>query len=293
MTEDDHLDLDILADYAEGLLDEEGRGQEVQSHLGQCPECHARANELVNVTRRLAAEPSPQLPAHVAEGIDEALSAAEQERTVVPMTRKGSHARWGRPLRLGGAAASVALVLVGGVFGIRALDGAGSAGSAGYGAGSSDQVSSLAREGSGRSSSVRPQAQPQAPATAQVAAAVTVSGKDYSSKRLAGQVSQLLKGETGGSGVRVQAAKPVPAPLRSLAAPSRMARCVAQVTGGTSANLLTVDLASYSGKPSAVIVATGTDQAAGRAARADAEVWVVDPSCSQVRAHTEVARKPG
>lgn len=277
MTEDEHPHLEAVADYSAGLLDGE-QADAVGSHVAACHHCQARADELADVSRILAAAPTPQLPPGVAARIDEALAGASAgvRRDTVGVS-PSPHRKF-RSLWLSSAAACLVVMLVGGLFGVRSLsDGPVNSGSGG--------TAPLSREGSLASREGRPHAaEPRMDRgdTDQAGTSVTASGRDYSSRELPRQVSHLLRDETPGGAARVQAARPTPSPLRRLAAPSALARCVSRVTGSND-DPLAVDLASFSGRPSAIIVTSeGLPEAR--------DVWVVDPSCSRVRLHTELPR---
>lgn len=280
MTEDAHLDLDTLADYAEDLLDPD-RTAAARAHLAECPRCRASADKLADVGRLLAEAPSPPMPDRVAARIDDALSVAQTRRTVTPLAKlRRRPSVW-----LGSAAATViAALVVGGVIGGVRNTVTYEAGSAGQGGGTGSGTASLQKDGRGEAPGGRPPSGP--PAAAEAATAVTASGRHYSPGRLSDQASELVRQER--SGVSVQMARPTPRTLRPLAEPRRLARCVSQVTGNRSDNLVAVDLASYTGRPSAIIVASGNRSSGNRSSGTD--VWVVDPSCTRVRAHTELPR---
>lgn len=274
MTGDEHLDLDTLADYTGDILDGERAG-EVSTHLAECPRCRARVDELTGVSRLLAEAPTPHIPDHVAVRLQEAIAEAGQDRTVVPLTRSGGRRR--SYMWIGSAAAAVVAVAVaGGVVGgmqETATFGDGSAGQGAQGGSASLHQESTASSNDGRALA--------GPDAGEVTSSVTASGRDYSSRGLPRQASELVREETGKPDVSVQMAQPTPSRLRPLSEPHRLATCVSRVTGGDDDRVLAIDLASYSGRPAAIIVASGTRPAG-------ADVWVVDPSCSRVRAHAEL-----
>lgn len=271
MTEGEHPELEALADHAEGLLDGV-RAASVRSHLASCAHCRAREAELADVSGKLAATPAPRLPSDVAARIDEVVASPPRG------ARGASPPRRIRLLRLSGAAACLALVLVGGVLGVRAWDD----GPVGSGSG---ETTTLSRErapasGEAPAHTAEPDAgQGEGP---RAGTSVTASGRDYSARGLPRQVSRLLRDEARGADARPQLSRPTPTELRPLTAPGVIARCVSSITGSQE-DLLAVDLASFSGEPSAVIVRAGRQDAA--------DVWVVDPSCSRVRMHAEVPRR--
>jgi hypothetical protein len=69
-----HADLELIAAFREGLLDQ-ASGQRVGRHLAGCAMCALRAVAITEVTARLAGEPVPPLPGHVASRLDAALAA--------------------------------------------------------------------------------------------------------------------------------------------------------------------------------------------------------------------------
>ena len=60
-----HLTTDELADAAEGLLDPE-RAAFAESHIADCPDCHAQSDALRAVSATLHAEPASAMPEAVA-----------------------------------------------------------------------------------------------------------------------------------------------------------------------------------------------------------------------------------
>lgn len=120
-----HIDLDTLADHAEGLLSAD-RATSVTAHLDSCAECRMQLADLNDLSRMLAATPAPPLPAGVAARIDSALAREAEEAArrpadpayqpdygigkVVPISRAQRRNRWMRGL----VAAAAAAVLIGG-----------------------------------------------------------------------------------------------------------------------------------------------------------------------------------
>jgi anti-sigma factor RsiW len=78
VTGDTHYDPEILAELAEGLLDD-ATAREVRGHLAICDACGERLADLAAVREVLAAMPVPVMPMGVALRVDQAL-AAEAER---------------------------------------------------------------------------------------------------------------------------------------------------------------------------------------------------------------------
>jgi len=78
VTGDTHYDLEVLAELAEGLLDE-ATADQVREHLAVCDSCGENLADLAAVRELLASVPVPAMPLGVAKRIDQAL-AAEAER---------------------------------------------------------------------------------------------------------------------------------------------------------------------------------------------------------------------
>lgn len=85
----DHIDIDELADDAEGLLTPE-RTAEVAAHLAGCAECRATAAALSDVTDLLAATPAGSMPDDVFARLQATL-AGEQELRERSERRAGDH----------------------------------------------------------------------------------------------------------------------------------------------------------------------------------------------------------
>ncbi|MEO3786339.1 hypothetical protein ABGB12_23690 [Actinocorallia sp. B10E7] len=73
-----HVDYDVLADLAEGLL-EELPATSVRAHLEECAECRERSADLASVSRILASAPMPPMPESLAARLDAAILAEAKE----------------------------------------------------------------------------------------------------------------------------------------------------------------------------------------------------------------------
>ncbi|MGI5418434.1 anti-sigma factor family protein [Actinomadura luteofluorescens] len=246
-----HLDYDVLADLAEGLL-EDDEAASVNAHLETCADCRDLSADLADVSRILAEAPVPSMPAELAERIDTAIAAESMHTaTVASLEQRRGRRHW----RILSAAAATVVVLGGGATVSKiAMDGASSSDSA---ARHPAPHRSLTDPGSG---SGVPKAAPGEPAPA---FKVAQSGTDYRSGTLGDQVGRVV---TGGQEMRAEGAAP----------DARLRGCVAGVAGEQS--LLLVDQAKYEGQP-AIIIAVNGDQPGKR------NIWVVGPDCSPQAHH--------
>ena len=74
-----HLTTDELADAAEGLLAPE-RAAFAESHIADCPDCHAQSDALRAVSATLQAEPAPTMPEAVAHRLNDVVAAEQVQR---------------------------------------------------------------------------------------------------------------------------------------------------------------------------------------------------------------------
>ena len=74
-----HLTTDELADAAEGLLNPE-RAAFAESHIADCPDCHAQSDALRAVTATLQAEPPRSMPEAVAHRLNDVVAAQQVQR---------------------------------------------------------------------------------------------------------------------------------------------------------------------------------------------------------------------
>ncbi|NDU73364.1 hypothetical protein GWI34_12055 [Actinomadura sp. DSM 109109] len=241
-----HLDYDVLADLAEGLL-EDDEAASVNAHLETCADCRDLSADLADVSRILAEAPVPPMPAELAERIDTALAAESMHTATVASLE---HRRGRRHWRILSAAAATVVVLGGGAtVGKIAMDGASSSdGAARHPA----PQRSLADSGAG------PGVPKVAPGEPDPTLKVAQSGTNYRSGTLGEQVGGVV---ADGRKARSQAAAP----------DDRLRGCVSGVAGPRT--LLLVDQARYEGRP-AIIIAVAGDRPGKR------DIWVVEPDCS-------------
>lgn len=252
-------DIDLLADYAAGVLDGTPEGAAVAERIAADPawaESHAalvRADEAVRAD--LAALPMPKIPDDIAARLDKALEA-EATGTVVPLRKRRS---WGVA---GGAVAAGVAVLAAGALGIQALGGGDS---------QRDTTSASAPESARDTASqpaggsARPKAAaPQAPETF---SGLTSSGEEYRGGTLREQVARLVNAKA-----RTDASvdKAVPGPLTRLSAPAAFSDCLAAL--GADARPLAVDYARYDGQPAVIVVLPALENG-------QVDVAIVGPDC--------------
>ena len=132
MNTHEHLSIEILADYAEGLLGD-ADATSVAEHLASCADCQEEADLLVSVSSILAADDPGPMPAHYAARIDAALAelAAAEPVTPKPATAVAggaavidlaSRRRFTPAARVTSVAASLVLLIGGVALGMQALD---------------------------------------------------------------------------------------------------------------------------------------------------------------------------
>ncbi|WP_168207314.1 anti-sigma factor family protein [Microlunatus elymi] len=86
----DHLELDELADAAEGLLAPE-RMRQVDAHLRGCADCRSLAGELAGVTDQLATAPAPSMPDAVFARLQQTLAHEHALRQPAAESRPAGH----------------------------------------------------------------------------------------------------------------------------------------------------------------------------------------------------------
>lgn len=272
----DHVDAEVLAELAEGLLDDETAAA-ATAHLRDCAECEEVAAALAGVTATLAAAPAPALPAHVAEGIDARL-AQEAAARARPGAEPGAQAaetapeaaassgsqgaevtslsaarrlRWSRAL----AAAAAAVVLVGGGFAVV-----------------NDMLKQQAASGGGAPLAQKDDAgegEAGKLAAPKAAAPALRSGTDYTSSDLPAQAEALARRAPA----RTTSASREPQ-LGTEGAPSAgLGDCLDGIAQRIGRPVLLADEARYEGAPATLVVVAGSSEST-------AEVLVIPGACT-------------
>jgi hypothetical protein len=285
----EHLRAETVADHLEGLLGP-GEAAEAERHLALCPECSALREDLGRLRAALASDSTARMPASVAAGIDQALaeeaearaaaglsaggrSPSGQDQTatqlVRPPTGSGPRRRRWVPV-LGGALASIAIV----VGALAVLPRTSSH--------NENAQVATAREGGATSSGEAGGLSPGPNASAD---GVVRSGRAYTAYTLSAGVRELLAEQdtapvpdaarqegAGGSALSDSRFADSDDPLVRLTSRSTLAACVQSLVK-TDVVPLVVDLATYGGKPAAVIALPAP------ADSTNANVYVVGPDC--------------
>jgi hypothetical protein len=269
-------DLDLLADYSEGLLD--GPDATRVADLIASDEEWALTYQLLTgastgVGQALDsyAQETPELPAEVSQRIDDALQS-EREQASAPVSldaarrRRESRRSW-----LGLSAAAAAAVIVAVVFGLGALG-------LNLGGGSS---SSSTSEG------VRPDSAEGGASAALGAVIVTSSGTNYTQDNLGKQPIKpnaittfggskaansqsspdrsAAPGPMSASGGRITPDLALTSPLQRLTYPANLSACLTAIETVHGGTVTTVDYARYEGGPAlvATLVSPGLRVAVG------------------------------
>ena len=270
-----HVDPEVLADLQEGLLDPPAVAA-AEAHLVGCPPCRGELAALDAVPppagRRRSGRSAARRPRH---RLDRALAAAATEpgstaasRTVIPM--RSPQRDTPRGMRLLQAAAALVLVFAGGALAVSALDG--------LGGGSSQDSSGGAASDAGATKS-------------DAGFPVSASGRDWTAVTLREAAPRLATGDlvpTTTSGLAgdfrasAEASEPeasdgaarelAEAPAGRLSGGPALASCATQLAGAP-VTPVAVDLASYEGKPAAVLLLPTTDDPASL------DLFVVEPAC--------------
>ncbi|MGH3240203.1 MAG: anti-sigma factor family protein [Spirillospora sp.] len=254
-----HLDYDILADLAEGLL-EDDEAASVSAHLDTCADCRDLSADLADVSRLLAEAPAPSMPAELAERIDTAIAAESLNTTAVTSLEER---RGRRHWRILSAAAAAVVVLGGGVaVGTTALDGTNGDHAKTSAPPQDNARPSVADGGAGGESQQRGSSGAAPNAAPAPAFGVTRSGTDYGAATLAAQIGQVM--------AKTQKLSAADAP------DTRLRGCVLGLVRERKPVL--VDQARYEGNPATVIAVRGDTPE-------KLTVWVVGPECSAQNQH--------
>jgi hypothetical protein len=240
----------------------------LERHLAGCAACRAALGDQVEVSALLRREPDPgPMPTEVLARLDAALAGAASTRTaaagsdrrnVVPLAahRPGALGRITESrLTKSLVAAAAVLLMAAGSF--AALHRNGSGGPS-------------ASTASGSSAARGPVAGPDlALGNVQVQA----SGTAYTSANIRTEVNRRLAafGTSAGGVIRAPQAENG---TSTLTTPTGLRACLNALQAGTAQPVL-VDLATYNGKPAAVIVLS--DGSSGPSGK---QLWVVSPTCS-------------
>lgn len=255
-----HLDPDQVADLLEGLLPED-QAHTAEAHLAGCADCAALRDDLAAVPGLLAAgSAADPMPADVVDRVGAALAGAQATLTAAPTVvplRAAARASW--QMRLTQAAAVIVLLLAGVGVVLSVLG-------SGEDAGTSDAAGGQAAGPRAADSGGYP---------------VTASGRDWTLRSLQKEAPSMVAG-TFGADVAAEprsegsGAEEGPAltsnPAARLAGGPELAECVGNLALGP-VTPLAVDLASWEGKPAAVIIVPTPDDPT------TADVYVVDPQC--------------
>lgn len=270
MTE--HIDIEVLADYAEGLLDS-AESARVSRHLAECAACTEQYAALGDVSAYLSALPPPAMPADVATRIEAAIAEESRARsaqsapagagpddvaTVVPLRSRSR--RWIAPL----TAAAAAVVVVGGGFAI---------------------VKQTTSSDSGAPTDTNAQSAPSQELRKPAVPDMVDSGTHYTDAALGSQVNSVVKDSQSGTGaMRPKSGRETPPP----SLPASISGCVERISGKVGSSPMLVDHGTYDGREVKVLVF----KKSGSPARYD--VWIVGSGCSAdadgVVTHTTVPR---
>lgn len=255
----EHPGLDVLADAAEGLLDDR-TARAVDDHLAHCAACREQATALSDVSRALAALPDPPAPPDLTERIDLAVAneqASARSTSEQPtLTVLASGKRRGDRGRVLATAATVAALVAGIGYASFHTTSEGGGGASGSGGGGADAV---------------------APSRVAAAPVVHHSGANYTQQSLKAAVPSLVQeaavaasgnGRTTTSGSRTDAHG---TPDR--AAVDRELSTCSRNLGQSPGRLAAVDYARFD-SASQIIMLFRTD------APDRVRVYVVPPDCA-------------
>lgn len=259
--------LDELATQASADIDPDqpavthGPDQALDRHLTDCATCRTALGDQIAVQGWLRRAPSPgPMPSDVVTRIEAALATARRDDvpvgTVLPL--RPDSARTSLLARIAESRATKTLVAAAAVVAI------GVGGYAAINQNSSRNGSSASSAGAGTTSGA---VGPKAAGGGQDSAAPLVrsSGTAYTTKNIAAQVAKQL------TVVPEQPALSETAGTSTLSTPAGLHSCLTSLGYPTVTPLL-IDLATFNGKPVAVLVLPG--DATGR------QIWVVSRGCS-------------
>jgi hypothetical protein len=275
-----HPDVDLLADATEELPDA-ATVQRVEAHLAGCPDCRAVRTRLESVRAILGSQSAPRMPDDVTARVLAALTAERTTVTPLSAAREGRSHR--RRLRQALAAAA-AIVAIGGVgaLGVSVLRETGLRSPNSTEATSTTGGSgSAGSETSGGGPAAAPGATDQA---GKSSTTVVATGRAYTPANLATAATQLLsfsRPDVLTDGGSTRPSPPVPQSAEGgggrafsrLRDPAVLPGCIEALTGGRQAAPLVVDLATYDGRPAAIVVVSS-------ATPDTFDVYVVGPDCS-------------
>ncbi len=305
----EHLRAETVADHLEGLLGP-GEAAEAERHLVLCPECSALREDLGRLRAALASDSTVPMPASVAARIDLALaeeaeareaaglsaggrSPSGQDRTATQLVRPpaGSGPRRRRWVpALGGALATIAIVV--GALAVLPRFTSSHNENAQVATAREGGATSQSEAGGGQADGLSPgpntSANGYGPAPGGQSAAadgVVRSGRAYTAYTLSAGVRELLAEQdtapVPAAGPQAGVAGSAPSnsslansddPLVRLTSRSMLAACIQSLVR-TDVVPIVVDLATYGGKPAAVIVLPAP------ADSTSANVYVVGPNC--------------
>jgi hypothetical protein len=233
-------------------------------HLAGCTACREALGDQIAVRRLLQGVPATgPLPADIATRLDAALHAAQpgtaEPATVLPMVRRAERSgvlgRLAESRLTKGlvAAAAVGLIALGGYAAIGRSD-----------SGSGGAASTASGKAAGGSKALTPEEKPNL-----ASVPIEASGTAYTKANITAVLTKRLARSSGedASGFTAGVAEST-----SLTTPAGLRACLGAL-GVTSGAPVLVDLATYEGKPAAVIVVP-SPSGVGR------QVWVVSRTCA-------------
>lgn len=265
MSEEQHLDLDALADVLAG--DPEPK------HLADCAGCRSRLDELATdlplVSQALADMPLPEMPADLPGRLLDALAAEREAEALVPppvdvLPLRPQRTRWMPAL---GAAAAAAVIVASGVLLLQRSGGGSDADTAASTAGYAlnDSHTNYTRSGVELQAAL-PSLLTGSARTATLAAPVPSAAQELSPQ--AGGSQDSAQKSSGFSRTGAD-------PLAALRATTGLAACLNSLTSPGDTGLpLALDYATFEGRPALVVVLP--TKLADKV-----DVFVVGPGCAK------------